>query len=360
MTNHSFWAQRRVFLTGNTGFKGAWLSTWFLKMNCQVTGYSLAPTDQELIFNRISLGSRMQTHFADIRDADVLKKAMLASRPDIVFHLAAQPLVRLSYNQPVDTFSTNVMGTISLLEAVRETSSVKAVVVITSDKCYENSGRSTGYLESDAMGGSDPYSASKGCAELVCASYRKSFFQGAGIGLATARAGNVIGGGDYAADRIFPDAVRAFERDECLKVRNPSSVRPWQHVLDPLSGYLNLAEHLFLKPREHSEAWNFGPSLEGAVSVSELVDMVSRAWGSGRWEGMDQPDGPHEAAYLTLDSSKARARLGWTPKLTLAAGVRMAVEWYRKAGGKTPVSELAAACEAQISEYESMVEANRK
>lgn len=353
MIDHSFWSQRRVFLTGNTGFKGGWLASWLLKMECRVEGYSLAPTGESSLFTRIGLGERMRTHIADIRDSDKLKTAMRAFRPDIVFHLAAQPLVRLSYKEPVATFATNVMGTVNLLEAVRETPSVKAVVVVTSDKCYENAGRMSAYAETDPMGGSDPYSASKACAELVCATYRKSFFQGAGIGLATTRAGNVIGGGDYAADRIFPDAVRAFERGECLKLRNPSAVRPWQHVLDPLAGYLKLAELLFLKPQDNSEAWNFGPSQEGAVPVSDLVEKVRRAWGTGRWELSPQGDGLHEAAYLTLDSGKARARLGWNPKVTLDEGVRMSVEWYRKAGGQAPSGDLAAICDAQISAYEA-------
>lgn len=353
MIDHSFWSQRRVFLTGNTGFKGGWLSTWLLKMKCQVAGYSLAPTGENSFFGRTGLGDRMQTHIADIRDVDALKRAASAFRPDLVFHLAAQPLVRFSYKEPAATFATNVMGTINLLEAARETPSVKAVVVVTSDKCYENVGRLSAYAETDPMGGSDPYSASKGCAELVCATYRRSFFQGAGIGLATTRAGNVIGGGDYAADRIFPDAVRAFERGECLKLRNPSAVRPWQHVLDPLAGYLKLAERLFRKPQDNSEAWNFGPSQEGAVPVSELVEMVSRAWGAGRWERSPQGDGLHEAEYLTLDSGKARTRLGWNPKLTLDEGVRLSVEWYRKAGGQAPSRDLATFCEAQISAYEA-------
>lgn len=353
MIDHSFWSQRQVFMTGNTGFKGSWLSAWLLKMNCRVEGYSLAPTSENSMFDRIGLGDRMRTHLADIRDANALKKAVRASRPDVIFHLAAQPLVRLSYKEPVGTFATNVMGTVNLLEAARETSSVKAIVVITSDKCYANSGRPSAYLESDSMGGDDPYSASKGCSELVCASYRKSFFRNVGIGLATARAGNVIGGGDYSADRILPDAVRAFERDECLRLRNPSAVRPWQHVLEPLAGYLKLAEQLFFKPQEYSEAWNFGPIQERAVTVSELVEKASRAWGAGRWESSSHGNGPHEAAYLTLDSGKARAQLGWTPKLSLNEGVQMAVEWYRKAGGQTSIQEMAAACNAQISAYES-------
>lgn len=353
MIDHSFWSQRRVFLTGNTGFKGGWLSAWLLKMNCHVTGYSLAAGESSF-FNQTDLCDRMQTKVGDVRDTDMLKDAVKAARPDVIFHLAAQPLVRLSYKEPVSTFATNVMGTINLLEAARETPSVKAIVVVTSDKCYENSGRIPGYRESDPMGGSDPYSASKGCAELVCSSYRNSFFQRAGIGLATARAGNVIGGGDYAIDRILPDAVRAFHRGECLELRNPSAVRPWQHVLNPLAGYLKLAEQLFRKPQEHSEGWNFGPSQEGAVAVSELVERVIREWGAGRWQGSSQIDGPNEVSYLTLDSSKARARLGWTPKLTLDEGIRLAIAWYREAGGPASVRELSILSAAQIDIYESL------
>lgn len=354
VTDPAFWSQREVFLTGNTGFKGGWLATWLLEMGCRVTGYSLAPAEGPSYFSQTGLSARMDTHFGDIRDGASLKAAMRKSRPDIVFHLAAQPLVRLSYQEPVDTFATNVMGTINLLEAVRETPSVKAVVVVTSDKCYENSGRTEGYREADPMGGADPYSASKGCAELVCSSYRSSFLAKAGIGLATARAGNVIGGGDYSADRILPDAVRSIQGGHGLKIRNPSSVRPWQHVLDPLTGYLELGRRLFADPRAFSEGWNFGPAQSGAVPVSDLVGRVFEAWGAGRWESVAQADAPHEAAYLTLDSGKARQRLDWTPALSLDQGIRLAVEWYRRAGEGASASELYALSAEQIRTYATL------
>jgi len=325
----SFWKGKRVFLTGHTGFKGSWLSIWLTHMGATVTGYALpAPTTPSL-FELASIASHIHHVEGDIRNAEALIHAMQAAAPDIVIHMAAQPLVRYSYDHPVETFSVNVLGTVNLFEAVRKTASVRAVVNVTTDKCYDNREWIWGYRENEALGGADPYSSSKACSELVTSSYRRSFFEPEGrVFLASARAGNVIGGGDWAADRLIPDAIRALQTDSVVRIRNPHAIRPWQHVLEPLSGYLMIAERLFEQGSSFAEAWNFGPHDQDARPVSWVVSQVVTAWGSGRWV-IDDGDHPHEAHYLKLDSSKARHQLGWQPRLSLSDALTLTVDWYR-------------------------------
>ena len=330
MIHKDFWAGKRVLVTGHTGFKGGWLALWLASMGARVMGYALAPSTQPSLWQYSEGYSGLSSTIADVRDLATLTETVKTFRPEIVFHLAAQALVRASYEDPVGTYSANVMGTVHVLEAVRHTPGVRAVVVVTSDKCYENREWVWGYRESEPMGGRDPYSNSKGCAELVTAAYRSSYFSAAGsAAVASARAGNVIGGGDWAADRIVPDIVRAAIAGDPVRIRNPNATRPWQHVLEPLSGYLQLAESLCNAPAEHSEGWNFGPTDEDAVPVGQIVSTVSRLWGpAARWVA-DKGPHPHEAHFLKLDSSKARSRLGWRPRLGLASALEWTVEWYK-------------------------------
>lgn len=353
-TASNFWRGKRVFVTGNTGFKGGWLCTWLLNQGSEVEGYSLAPNTDPSFYIQTALSEHMPTVMGDIRDKDKLEAAVRQANPEIIFHLAAQPLVLSSYEDPATTFATNVQGTVNLLESVRANCSPRAVVVVTSDKCYENTGKTGGYREGDALGGFDPYSASKGCAEIVCSSYLRSFFQAAGIGLATVRAGNVIGGGDYSKNRITPDAIRALQGGCPIIIRNPRSVRPWQHVLDPLRGYIQLAESLFKEPAAWSEAWNFGPEVEGSASVSELAELLSEAWGGGSLHSAERQEGVgEEAAYLSLDSGKARERLRWRADIALAQSVKLTVEWYKLAARGAKPKELAELTRAQISRYQA-------
>jgi CDP-glucose 4,6-dehydratase len=334
MPDRSFWQGRRVFITGHTGFKGGWLATWLTAMGSKVYGYALAPETTPSYFTLCGLAPRMPTTIADICDQAALCRSLDEAQPEVVFHLAAQPLVRRSYRAPQITFAVNVLGTVNLLEAVRAAPSVRATVVVTSDKCYENGERVWGYRENDRLGGYDPYSASKACAEMVCTAYRNSFFQSGrhGVSLATVRAGNVIGGGDWSEDRIVPDAVRAFALGAPLLVRNPCSVRPWQHVLEPLAGYLTLAERLCREGQDYAGAWNFGPRAEDAVAVSTLADSIVRRWGEGAaWRPEGAGSGPHESNYLKLDCGKAHALLGWRPCLNLQEAIELTVIWYREA-----------------------------
>jgi CDP-glucose 4,6-dehydratase len=334
-----FWRDRSVFVTGHTGFKGGWLATWLLDLGSRVAGYALAPPSCPSYFVRCGLAERVTTHLADIRDVATLQAALAAARPSVVFHLAAQPIVRRSYQEPLETISINVMGTSALLEAIRHTPSVEAVVVVTSDKCYENVERPQGYREDDALGGHDPYSASKAAAELVASAYRRSFFPTGAPGLATVRAGNVIGGGDWAADRLVPDAMRAVVRGEPIRVRNPAAVRPWEHVLEPLGGYLRLAERL-AGSAEFAGAWNFGPRDGDAVSVGALADLIVGQWEGASWESTPETNPPHEAGLLRLDWSKARTRLGWHPGLSIKEAVALTVDWYRAAAGPAPARAM--------------------
>ena len=330
MIDLNFWQDRNVFITGHTGFKGSWLSLWLGQLGARVTGYALeAPTKPSMFQVSNVDDSLVKSINGDIRDAIVLTSAMLEAEPEIVIHMAAQSLVRDSYSDPVATYSTNVMGTVNLLEAVRKSSSVKAVLNITSDKCYENKEWIWGYRENEAMGGHDPYSSSKGCAELVSSAYRRSFLQQADIALATARAGNVIGGGDWAKDRIVPDAIRAFIEKQTLIVRNPAAVRPWQHVLEPLSGYLMLCQQLVNHPEGYTVGWNFGPNDEDVQPVSTLADIMTRSWaGNAHWQLGDGAH-PHEAQSLKLDCTRAKALLKWKPVWNLDRALDETVQWYK-------------------------------
>jgi CDP-glucose 4,6-dehydratase len=330
------YAGRRVLVTGHTGFKGGWLALWLESLGAEVTGLALPPATTPSLFEAAGVAERCRHVVGDIRDPEVLRRAVAEARPDAVFHLAAQPLVRRSYEEPVETFATNVMGTAHLLDAVRLAGRPCAVVVVTSDKCYENREWEFGYREVDPVGGHDVYSASKGATELVAQSFRRSFFPPArlaehGVAVATARAGNVIGGGDWAKDRIVPDAVRALSAGEPVPVRNPASVRPWQHVLEPLGGYLVLGARLLRAPAEAApfcEAWNFGPLPESTRPVAEVVREMVAAWGSGSWAEAQQAGAPHEAGLLRLSVEKAFARLGWSPRWDLRTAVRRTAEWY--------------------------------
>ncbi len=317
---------RRVLVTGHTGFKGSWLSLWLLSQGAAVTGVSLAPETSPNHWDLIKLD--VSDHRLDIRDQEPLLRTIAEARPEIVFHLAAQPLVRRSYRDPLETWSTNVVGTANVLEACRRTPSVRAVVVVTTDKCYENRHWPWGYRENDRLGGHEPYSASKAAAELVAASYRAAYFDPAGAPLlATARAGNVIGGGDWAEDRLVPDAARAVASGKELEIRSPAATRPWQHVLEPLSGYLLLGQKLLQGERRFAEAWNFGPDSTGNRSVEHILSRLQEQWTGLRWRVTQQPQ-PHEAWLLHLDSTKARSLLGWQPVWSIDQGLRATAEWY--------------------------------
>lgn len=325
----AFWTGKRVFLTGHTGFKGSWMALWLQRMGAMVTGFALTPPTEPALFDVARVADGMTSIIGDIRDREVLEQALVAADPEIVIHIAAQPLVRASYDDPVGTYATNVMGTVHLLEAVRRAGNVRACVVVTTDKCYENREWVWGYREDEAMGGHDPYSNSKGCAELVTSAYRRSFFaQGGRTAIASGRAGNVIGGGDWATDRLIPDILRAVEQGEPVQIRNPLAIRPWQHVLEPLSGYLVLAQALWTDPTA-AEAWNFGPRDEDARPVQWIVEHMCAAWGRGaRWT-RDESVQPHEARYLKLDISKAQSQLRWHPRWTLAEALKRIVDWHR-------------------------------
>ncbi len=327
--NCEFWRGKRVFLTGHTGFKGSWLALWLQSLGAEVHGLALEPPTEPNLYTVARVGDGMANSvIADIRDGAMLAASLRAAKPEIIFHLAAQALVRYSYTQPVETYAINVMGTVNLLEAVRAMPGVRAVVNVTSDKCYENREWVWGYREHEPMGGHDPYSSSKGCAELVTTAYRRSFFDKAGVALASARAGNVIGGGDWAVDRLIPDFLRAADAGETLKVRSPHAIRPWQHVLEPLYGYLMLAEHLYLEGDKAAEPWNFGPADEDARPVRWIVERLAAMRGGVSWE-CDSAFQTHEAHYLKLDSSKARARLGWRPRWRLETALTQTLEWHK-------------------------------
>lgn len=328
--NPAFWAGRRVFLTGHTGFKGGWLALWLRELGAQVSGYALPPACAPVMYEAADVAALCETStLADIRDAAALHQALERFAPELVLHLAAQPLVRESYRSPAETYATNVMGTLNVLEASRRCASVRAVLVVTTDKCYENREWLWPYREQDALGGHDPYSSSKACAEILCASWRDSFLREAGIALATARAGNVIGGGDWSVDRLIPDVLRAWQRGETVTLRFPQAVRPWQHVLEPLAGYLQLAQALLEHGDAYARAWNFGPDADGLVSVGDVVEQLAKNWpGVARWQ-VDSDEQPHEAGLLTLDSSQARVRLGWRPRLSLQQTLLKTLDWHQ-------------------------------
>lgn len=348
--NPDFWQGKRVFLTGHTGFKGSWLSLWLQSMGAKVHGYALAPPTEPALFNEARVAQSMTQTIADIRDYSALASALSAFKPEIIIHMAAQPLVRYSYEAPVETYATNVMGTVHLLEAARRTASVKAIVNVTTDKCYENKEWAWGYRENEPMGGFDPYSSSKGCSELVTAAYRQSYFQAKGVALASARAGNVIGGGDWAQDRLIPDILRAFEKSEKVVIRNPHATRPWQHVLEPLSGYLLLAERLFADGQPFAQAWNFGPNDADTLTVGEITQQMCELWGEGASWQLDAERNPHEAGYLKLDISKARTYLSWQPRWNLSTALKNITTWHRDWDAGKDVKAL---CMQQINQFQS-------
>ncbi len=326
------YAGRRVFVTGHSGFKGSWLSSWLLALGAEVTGYALEPPTQPSLFEAAGLSTQVRHVVADVRDPEALEREILAARPEVVFHLAAQPIVRESYTRPRETFETNVMGTVNLLEAVRRCPSVGAVVVVTSDKCYRNRDDGERFGEDDPLGGRDPYSASKACEDLVGAAYGTSFLRDRGVVVATARAGNVIGGGDWAPDRLVPDCVRALVAGVPVGVRSPDAVRPWQHVLEPLSGYLLLAARALEDDAELAGAWNFGPAPDDSgLPVSWVVERFVEEWGAGAWLRVpDVTDGPHEARHLDVASDKAARELCWAPAWGSLEAVRRTAEWYKR------------------------------
>ena len=335
VVDSAFWNGKKVFLTGHTGFKGGWLSLWLASMGAKVTGYALAPNTTPSFFEVAKVaGDLGQSHIADIRDLEKLQKAMADAKPQIVIHMAAQPLVRYSYANPVETYATNVMGTVHVLESIRTLDCVRAAVIVTTDKCYENKEWAWGYRENEPMGGHDPYSNSKGCAELVTAAYRQSYFSPEKyakhkVAIASARAGNVIGGGDWSEDRLIPDAIKAFEAKEPLVIRNPLATRPWQHVLEPLSGYLVLAQALYQGGAQFDGGWNFGPRDDDARTVQEVINLLIQNWGSLASWTQDQSEQPHEAHALKLDISKAHQYLHWTPRWCLEQAIEKIVQWQR-------------------------------
>jgi CDP-glucose 4,6-dehydratase len=343
----SFWNNKRVLITGHTGFKGGWLSIWLQRLGANVAGYALPAATEPSLFALANVSTGMRSEMGDIRDLDHLSQFVAEFQPEIIFHLAAQALVRPSYSDPVETFSSNVLGTVNILEAVRQCDSVRAVVIVTTDKCYENLERQEGYREDEPLGGHDPYSSSKGCAELVTSSYRRSF----SLAVASARAGNVIGGGDWAEDRLLPDVMRSFMAKEEVAIRNPAATRPWQHVLEPLHGYLVLAERLFDDSSSYAEAWNFGPDDNDAKPVEWLADRVCELWGaSASWSRESDAKQPHEAGFLRLNCDKAKARLGWQPRMNLEQALTWTVDWYRCFQRGDSMRELT---ENQISNYEN-------
>ena len=351
----TFWAGKTVFLTGHTGFKGGWLSLWLQALGAKVVGYSLPPPTNPSLFEVARVAEGMTSIEGDIRDLARLTAAMAEHQPEIVIHMAAQPLVRYSYQNPVETYSTNVMGTVNVLEAVRHTNTVKAVVSVTSDKCYENKEWPWGYRENEPLGGYDPYSNSKGCAELVTAGYRSSYFNPEkylkhGVAIASARAGNVIGGGDWALDRLIPDMLRAIGRGEAVLIRNPAAIRPWQHVLEPLSGYLMLTEKLYTQGPAYAEAWNFGPYDVDAKPVGWIIERITQVWGQDAAWKLDDVLHPHEATYLKLDCSKARARLDWHPRWNIGQTIEKIVDWHKACDQGADMHQMTL---AQINAYQS-------
>ena len=350
MLNQSFWNNKRVFLTGHTGFKGSWLSLWLTSMGAEVKGYALEPATSPSLFEVAHVGECIHSEIGDIRNLNQLRKSMVDFNPDVLIHMAAQPLVRRSYKEPVETYDVNVLGTVKVLEAARSCANLKSIVSVTTDKCYENKEWVWGYREDEPMGGYDPYSSSKGCAELVTSAYRRSFMQEQGIGLASARAGNVIGGGDWSEDRLIPDILHAFEKGKSVVIRNPKATRPWQHVLEPLSGYLMLAELLYEQPDVYDEGWNFGPHDDDAKPVDWILDRMVRMWGDGALWNLDKGSHPHEAGFLKLDISKAKARLHWQPTWQLEDTLKRIVDWHQAwLNGE----DMQAVCFNEIHDYMS-------
>jgi len=342
--NPGFWKGKKVLVTGHTGFKGSWLSIWLQHLGAKVVGVSLDPPTEPSLYQQANVAAGMTSLREDIRNGSAIKQLFQQYQPEIVFHLAAQPLVRYSYKKPVETYETNVMGTLHVLEAIRSIDTVQASILITTDKCYENREWYWGYREIDPMGGHDPYSSSKGATELLIASYRESYLSN----IASARAGNVIGGGDWAEDRIIPDIIRAFQQNKIVEIRNPHAIRPWQHVLEPLSGYMQLAEQIIDNSEEYAEAWNFGPKEEDAKPVEWIAEQMAKQWGnSANWK-IDQANHPHEANYLKLDCSKAHAKLNWEPKWNLQTALQKIIEWHKLDPSTGNYKKI---CIEQIEEY---------
>ncbi|MCE5286378.1 MAG: CDP-glucose 4,6-dehydratase [Pelosinus sp.] len=358
MITREFWQGKKVFLTGHTGFKGSWLSLWLHSMEAEVTGYALHPPTQPSLFELCHIEQLMHSVVGDVRDAENLQRAMAEAQPEIVIHMAAQPLVRDSYRIPAETYAINVMGTVNLFEAVRHCKSVKAVVNVTTDKCYQNREWVWGYRENEPMGGYDPYSNSKACSELVTSSYRNSFFHPVkyaehGVAVASARAGNVIGGGDWAADRLIPDCINSLINGERILIRSPHAIRPWQHVLEPLSGYLLLAQKLYEEGIAFAEGWNFGPNDSDAKPVEWIVQRLCKQWGESASYEIDKGPQPHEANYLKLDCSKAHMNLGWQPKWSLDQALDKIIEWVHAYQSH---EDMRAICLKQINQYIKGVE----
>lgn len=354
--NPAFWRGKKVLLTGHTGFKGSWLSLWLQELGAAVTGYSVDIPTTPSLFEAAGVGDGMPSVRGDVRSLHSLATCFEETQPDIVIHMAAQSLVRRSYSEPVETYATNVMGTVNLLEAARRAGNVRAVVIVTSDKCYDNQERNQGYREDEPMGGHDPYSSSKGCAELITSAYRNSYFNTAnfdrhGTAVATVRAGNVIGGGDWAEDRLIPDVFAALQRNTTPIVRSPQAIRPWQFVLDPLDGYLTLAEHLWSDGPTYADAWNFGPDDKDTKDVGFIVAQLALAWGTTTDWQQDQADHPHETTCLKLDSSKARSALAWSPQLDLATTLDWIVDWYRDYFGDCDIKQTTL---TQIRRFQDM------
>ena len=355
MIDKAFWRNKKVFVTGHTGFKGSWLCLWLHSLGAEVTGYALNPPTEPSLFELCKLHKFITSIIADIKDGESLSKAVFSANPEIIIHMAAQPLVRESYKNPVETYTTNVMGTVNVFEAVRQCKSTKSIVNVTTDKCYKNKEWPWGYRENEPMGGYDPYSSSKGCSELVTSAYRNSFFNlkdydNHGVGLASARAGNVIGGGDWAVDRLIPDCVRSLLMGEKIIIRNPNAIRPWQHVLEPLSGYLVLAQKLYKNGPRYAEGWNFGPDDNDAKPVEWIVKKMCAKWGQNSSYEIDEGEHPHEAHYLKLDCSKAKSELGWYPKWNLEHAIDKIIEWTQAYKENKDLKEL---CLNQIEEYSS-------
>lgn len=343
-----FWREKKVYITGHTGFKGSWLSLLLNRLGAEVYGYALSPPTNPSLFEQAEVTKEISSTIADVRNLDNLKKSLTDIQPEIVLHLAAQSLVRESYTDPVTTFETNIMGTVNILEAVRNLQSVKALIVVTSDKCYKNKEQDNGYVETDELGGHDPYSNSKACAELIIDSYQSSFFSSLkNINIASVRAGNVIGGGDWAVDRLIPDLIRSFISHQQTRIRNPSAIRPWQHVLDPLSGYLLLAEKLASTPA-FSGAWNFGPNISDAKPVAWIADELTQRWGNDAHWTMDDNEHLKETHTLHLDSSKARNTLGWSPRLHLDQALEWTLDWYKAYSRNESMQSFT---ESQIQHY---------
>jgi len=352
----TFWKGKKVFITGHTGFKGSWLSLWLHSMGAEVTGYALNPPTEPSLYELCRIDELVNSVIADVRDGEKLEKTIRAASPEVVIHMAAQPLVRESYKNPVDTYATNVMGTVNLLEAVRKCDSVKAIVNVTTDKCYENKEWVWGYRENEPVGGYDPYSSSKACSELVTSAYRSSFFNPKDyaihrISLASARAGNVIGGGDWATDRLIPDCIRALLKEEKIVIRNPHAIRPWQHVLEPLNGYLQLAKRLYADGPDFAEGWNFGPDDCDAKPVEWIVRKMCEKWGNNASYEVDKREHPHEAHYLKLDCSKAKSELHWYPRWNLEKAIDGIIEWTEAYRDNKDLREVALRQIVEYSEY---------